>query len=264
MITFLSILAIGFFLGMRHATDPDHVIAVTTIVTNHRSSSRAALIGAFWGLGHTATIFIVGAGIILFNLVIPVRVGLSMELSVGVMLIILGLVNIFSFLRAMPASSDTKAQEMIHSHSHSHGSLVHTHPHTHTHSHAKNDTPVAWMDRFFGRSSLYQYVRPFIVGLVHGLAGSAAVALLVLTTIRNAHWAVAYLLVFGVGTIAGMMLITMSIASAFNMVGKGRVKFSRRLSLASGLLSLGFGLFVAYEICFVNGLFTNHAQWIPH
>jgi sulfite exporter TauE/SafE len=99
--------------------------------------------------------------------------------------------------------------------------------------------------------------------VVHGLAGSAAVALLVLTTIREVHWAIAYLLVFGVGTIAGMMLITMSIASAFTFVGKGRQKFSRRLALASGLLSLCFGLFVAYQICFVNGLFTNHARWIP-
>ncbi len=263
MIPFLSILAVGFFLGMRHATDPDHVIAVTTIVTNHRSRARAALIGAFWGVGHTATILVVGAGIILFNLVIPVRVGLSMELSVAAMLIILGLINISTFLRAVP-SPETDAGAIVHTHPHTHGTLVHTHPHTHTHSHETSDASVAWMDRTFRKSSLYQYLRPFVVGLVHGLAGSAAVALLVLTTIRNAHWAVAYLLVFGVGTIAGMMLITMSIASAFHVVGKGRARFSRRLSLASGLLSLAFGLFVAYEICFVNGLFTNHAQWIPH
>lgn len=259
MIPFLSILAVGFFLGMRHATDPDHVIAVTTIVTNQRSRARAALIGAFWGVGHTATILVVGAGIILFNLVIPVRVGLSMELSVAIMLIILGLVNISTFLKAVP-SPETGAATVVHTHAHTHGNLIHTH----THSHEIPDAPVAWMDRIFRKSSLYQYLRPFVVGLVHGLAGSAAVALLVLTTIRNAHWAVAYLLVFGVGTIAGMMLITMSIASAFHFAGKGRARFSRRLSLASGLLSLGFGLFVAYEICFVNGLFTSHAQWIPH
>jgi high-affinity nickel permease len=263
MISFLSILALGFFLGMRHATDPDHVIAVTTIVTNHRSSSRAALIGAFWGVGHTATILIVGAGIILFNLVIPVRLGLSMELSVAVMLIILGLVNITGFLRSIPGTENGEA-EVVHAHPHTHGGLVHTHVHSHTHTHPNDDASLAWMDRIFGKSDLYQYIRPFIVGLVHGLAGSAAVALLVLTTIRNAHWAVAYLLVFGVGTIAGMMLITMSIASAFNIVGRGRLRFSRRLALASGLLSLGFGVFVAYQICFVNGLFTNHARWIPH
>jgi high-affinity nickel permease len=266
MIGFLSILAVGFFLGMRHATDPDHVIAVTTIVSNQRNSMRAALIGAFWGFGHTLTIFVVGAGIILFNLVIPVRVGLSMELSVAVMLIILGLWNVAGFLRSVPAplAPDDLAEKVVHSHPHSHGGLVHNHPHAHQHeSDLNSDVPLDWMDRVFGKVSLYQYLRPLVVGIVHGLAGSAAVALLVLTTIRNVHWAVAYLLIFGVGTIAGMMLITMSIASAFRLMASGRQKFSRRLALASGLLSLGFGLFVAYQICFVNGLFTNHAQWIP-
>jgi high-affinity nickel permease len=264
MIGFLSILAVGFFLGMRHATDPDHVIAVTTIVTNQRNSLRAALIGAFWGVGHTLTIFVVGAGIILFNLVIPVRVGLSMELSVAAMLIILGLLNIAGFLRSVPAVSVHTQGEIVHSHPHSHGNLTHTHPHTHLpDSQAPEDLQLGWIDQLFGNVSLYQYVRPFIIGVVHGLAGSAAVALLVLTTIRNVHWAIAYLLIFGVGTIAGMMLITMSLASAFRLVGKTRQKFSRRLALASGLLSLGFGLFVAYQICFVNGLFTAHARWIP-
>ncbi|MGA7515333.1 MAG: high-affinity nickel-transport family protein [Candidatus Sulfotelmatobacter sp.] len=268
MIGFLSILAVGFFLGMRHATDPDHVIAVTTIVSNQRNRMRAAMIGAFWGLGHTVTIFVVGAGIILFNLVIPVRIGLSMELSVAVMLIILGLANVAGFLRSMPVGPvDAHNGAEVHSHAHSHGDYIHSHPHAHqpeSHPHTADQTPLAWLDRAFGRIGVYQYLRPFVVGVVHGLAGSAAVALLVLTTIRNVHWAVAYLLIFGVGTIAGMMLITMSLASAFTMVGKGRETFSRRLALGSGLLSLGFGLFVAYEICFVNGLFTSHAQWIPH
>ena len=268
MISFLSILAVGFFLGMRHATDPDHVIAVTTIVSNQRNKARAALIGAFWGVGHTLTIFVVGTGIILFNLVIPVRVGLSMELSVAVMLVILGLMNVAGFLRSMPSNSflPPSGETVIHSHSHSHDGFTHRHPHMHTSgriSHPSHDESVDWMDRIFGKVSLYQYLRPFVVGVVHGLAGSAAVALLVLTTIRNYHWAIAYLLIFGVGTIAGMMLITMSLASAFTMVGKGRQMFSRRLAFASGLLSLGFGLFVAYQICFVNGLLTPHARWIP-
>jgi high-affinity nickel permease len=278
MIGFFSILAVGFFLGMRHATDPDHVIAVTTIVSNQRNIVRSALIGAFWGIGHTVTIFVVGAGIILFNLVIPVRVGLSMELSVAVMLIILGVANVAGFLRSMPAGSrPTESMpagsirahddaEVIHSHAHSHGDYIHSHPHTHvpdSHPHSPDHTPLTWLDHAFGRSGLYQYLRPFVVGVVHGLAGSAAVALLVLTTIRNVHWAIAYLLIFGVGTIAGMMVITMSLASVFTMAGKGRQKVSRRLAFASGLLSLGFGLFVAYQICFVNGLFTTHARWIP-
>jgi high-affinity nickel permease len=108
MIGFLPILAVGFFLGMRHATDPDHVIAVTTIVSNQRNSMRAALIGAFWGVGHTVTIFVVGAAIILFNLVIPVRVGLSMEFSVAVMLIILGLMNVAGFMKLALGENEVK------------------------------------------------------------------------------------------------------------------------------------------------------------
>jgi high-affinity nickel-transport protein len=270
MIGLLSILAVGFFLGMRHATDPDHVIAVTTIVSNQRDKAHAALIGAFWGVGHTVTIFVVGAAIILFGLVIPVRVGLSMEFSVAVMLIILGAVNVVGFLRsasevAPAADGANDGEKIVHSHPHSHGGIMHTHPHVHhTEADAVDDASLGWLDRVFGRVGVYQYLRPFIIGVVHGLAGSAAVALLVLTTIRNVRWAIAYLLIFGVGTIAGMMLITMSIASALTLVGRGREKFSRRLALGSGLLSLGFGIFVAYEICFVNGLFGAHARWIPH
>ena len=268
MIGLLSILAVGFFLGMRHATDPDHVIAVTTIVSNQRNRARAALIGTFWGIGHTITIFVVGAGIILFNLTIPTRVGLSMELSVAVMLIILGLLNVAGFLRSMPVGTiqTDDGKKIVHSHPHSHGDYIHQHPHAHEperHPHPPDRTPLAWIDRVLGKVSMYQYLRPFVIGVVHGLAGSAAVALLVLTTIRNVRWAIAYLLIFGVGTIAGMMLITMSLASAFKFVGKTHQKFSRRLALASGLLSLGFGLFVAYQICIVDGLFTAHARWIP-
>ena len=101
------------------------------------------------------------------------------------------------------------------------------------------------------------------MGVVHGLAGSAAVALLILTTIRNPHWAIAYLLVFGAGTVGGMMLITMSIASAFNFFGKRHERFSRRLGLASGLVSLAFGVVLAYQIGIANGLFTGHPQWTP-
>jgi hypothetical protein len=278
MIAFLSILAVGFFLGMRHATDPDHVIAVTTIVSNQRGGMRAAWIGAFWGLGHTLTILVVGAGIIVFNLVIPVRLGLSMELSVAVMLVVLGVMNIAAFLRSMPAASfdpeidnpehsNLEREAVVHSYPHQYGDLIHSHPHAHQpgrHSHPPEPTPLAWLDRALGRIGMYQYLRPLLVGIVHGLAGSAAVALLVLTTIRNSHWAIAYLLLFGVGTIAGMMLITLGIASTFHAVSKLRQNFAGKLALASGLLSVAFGLVVAYQICVVSGLFGAHAHWTPH
>jgi len=264
VIAFLSIIALGFFLGMRHATDPDHVIAVTTIVSRERKISKAAWIGVFWGTGHTLMILVVGAAIILFGLVIPPRLGLSMELSVGAMLIVLGVMNVVSFVRSLATQTDTSSDsDLVHSHAHSHGDYIHSHQHAHQpelHEHSDEKTPGAWLDRSLQRFKLYQPVRPLIIGIVHGLAGSAAAALLVLATIRNPRWAVAYLFVFGAGTIAGMMLITMSIASAFHLAS-GR-KFFHRLALASGLLSVGFGLVVAYQILVVNGLLTGHPYWV--
>jgi ABC-type nickel/cobalt efflux system permease component RcnA len=268
MVSFLSILAVGFFLGMRHATDPDHVIAVSTIVSREHSPAKSALIGAFWGVGHTVTVFVVGAIIILFNIVIPPKIGLSMELSVGFMLIILGVMNVSAFFRSLPSRSrgDGHEPHVTHSHAHPHGDYVHTHPHGHepeSHPHATDQTPLARLDRFLGNVSFYKLMRPLIIGIVHGLAGSAAVVLLVLTTIRDPRWAVGYLLVFGVGTIAGMMLITMSIASAFHWVGRAR-NLSPVLGMASGLLSLVFGCVLAYQIVFGHGFFTSHPQWSPH
>lgn len=263
MLTFFSIVAVGFFLGMRHATDPDHVVAVTTIVSRQRNLLKAAMTGIFWGIGHTLTIFVVGTIIILFDVVIPARIGLSMEFSVGLMLIVLGVMNIVSFVRSA-RSIAPQDPGVLHQHPHSHGDYVHSHAHGHApevHSHSQ--TPLTWLDRLFGRIGLYQQLRPLVVGIVHGLAGSAAVALLILTTIRNPHWAMAYLLVFGVGTVAGMMLITMSIASTFNFFGKRHPRFSQRLGLASGLVSLAFGVFLAYQIGVANGLFTGHPHWTP-
>ena len=252
----LAIAALGFFLGMRHATDPDHVIAISTIVARQRSARGAALIGAVWGVGHTLTILVVGGGIILLGWVIPARVGLSMEFSVGLMLIVLGIMNLSGVLGRI-----TEAH--THSHAHSHGDYVHTHAHGHdpeAHPHAAEQTPVSWLDRRFGTLPLYQLLRPLVVGIVHGLAGSAAVALLVLTTIRQPGWGVLYLAVFGSGTIMGMMLITAVIAMPIAYTGRRFTRLNRGLRLASGLISLGFGLFLAYQVGIVDGLFTGPVQ----
>jgi high-affinity nickel permease len=255
----LAIVLLGFFLGMRHATDPDHVIAVTTIVTRHRQRGGAAMIGALWGLGHTLTILVVGGGIILLGWVIPPRVGLSLELAVGVMLIVLGLRN----LSAMPRANDHSA---LHVHPHAHGDYVHTHLHQHDpefHPHTPEQTPLARLDRRLGSLGVYRLVRPVVVGIVHGLAGSAAVALLVLTAISDPLGSILYLLVFGVGTIAGMMLVTAAIAWPFARLGTRHVGLNRGLRVASGLVSLGFGLVLAYKIGVVDGLFLGSPNWTP-
>jgi hypothetical protein len=227
----LSILALGFFLGMRHATDSDHVVAVTTIVSREKSVLSASLVGALWGLGHTLTILVVGGAIILFGIVLPARVGLTMELSVALMLVVLGALNVAGFRREVRKIRAA-------------------------HDHAEGDKPAKVG---LGR---YQAVRSLIVGTVHGLAGSAAVALLVLATIRDAGWAILYLLLFGAGTVAGMMLITSALAVPLAYTAS-RFAWGRHLSWMTGLLSVGFGLFLVYQIGFVDGLFTSNRLYVP-
>ncbi len=266
----LAVIVLGFFLGMRHATDADHVIAISTIVARQRTTRGAAVIGALWGLGHTLTIMVVGAGIILLGWVIPPRVGLSLELSVGVMLILLGLLNLSGVLQRVtesvtPAGHDHE-HATVHAHPHQHGDYIHSHLHGHqpeSHPHRPDQTPLARIDRALCGFGLYQLLRPLIVGVVHGLAGSAAVALLVLTTIGNSVWAIVYLLVFGVGTIVGMMLITAAIAWPIAYGGRRFVRLHHRLRLASGIVSLLVGLALAYQIGVVDGLFGSAPNWTP-
>ncbi len=243
----LAILGLGFFLGMRHATDPDHVVAITTLVSRHRSTRIAALIGVIWGVGHTLTILVVGGGILLLGWVIPARVGLSFELSVGVMLVLLGIMSVRAAIR--PVRDAVVPQD----------------PGLHRHSHrgSPQEGSLGWLDRQLGRFGAYQLARPLIVGIVHGLAGSAAVALLVLTTIRDPAWSVFYLVVFGVGTIVGMMLITLVVAAPFAYAERRFTWLGHGLRLASGVISVGFGLFLAWRIGVVQGLLSGSPHWTP-
>jgi hypothetical protein len=264
----LAILAIGFVLGMRHATDPDHVIAVSTIVSRERSLVKAGWIGVLWGVGHTLTILLVGAGIILFGLAIPARAGLTMEFSVGVMLILLGVLNLTGAMKWMSEKLSPTHPRLsgAHAHVHEHGSQMHLHWHSHQEGnqhHGESLTPPKWMGGSVAGLGLFHALRPLFVGLVHGLAGSAAVALLVLSTIRDPRWAVLYLVIFGVGTIAGMMLITVAISLPFSFAGYRFGWLNRGLIVGSGLVSLGFGLFLCYQVGFVDGLFLQQPRWIP-
>jgi hypothetical protein len=263
MISFVAIVALGFLLGMRHATDPDHVIAVSTIVSRERDTKQAALIGIAWGLGHSLTIVAVGSLMIAFRIVLPPRIGLAMELAVALMLIILGIRNmgaLFGSAAATPVSASAVTSHGAHYHAH--GDYIHAHGHRHQHD--PQQTPLRAADGWFGRVGLYQVLRPLIVGIVHGLAGSAAIALLVLSTIQSLRWAVTYLVVFGFGTILGMMLITMTLASTFSFGQRRFANIGRHFGVVSGVVSVVFGLFIAYQIGFAGGLFTGHVRWIPH
>lgn len=264
MLSFAAILALGFLLGMRHATDPDHVIAITTIVTKQRGIAKAGLIGALWGLGHTFTIFVLGTMMILFQVSIPPRVGLSMEFAVAAMLILLGVLNLTGVLswlqKKLPQGSRVFAASSLPS-----GDVMDPRCRgAEAQLQAESCTRRPRLDRVSPGVSLYNVLRPLVIGIVHGLAGSAAVALLVMTTIHDPWWAIAYLLVFGVGTIAGMMLFTMAISAPFAYAGKRFAPLSHGLRVASGLISVSFGLFLTYQTGFVSGLFTAKPHWTPH
>jgi ABC-type nickel/cobalt efflux system permease component RcnA len=270
MTAFWSVLLLGFFLGMRHATDPDHVIAVTTIVSRQRSVRGAAWTGVLWGIGHTLTILAVGGAIILFGLVIPPHVGLGMEFSVAIMLVLLGILTLTGVPRRIQEARGRTVRGGdhggVHAHPHCHGDYVHNHAHGHApeaHGHGEGATPQARLDHAFGRFTGYQIIRPLVVGLVHGLAGSAAVALLVLAAFRDPWWATGYILVFGLGTIAGMMLITAAVAVPFAVTANRFAGLNRHLATASGVLSLAFGLWMAYQIGVVDGLFSAAPHWPP-
>jgi len=226
----LSILALGFVLGMRHATDPDHVVAVTTIVSRERGVRGAALLGSVWGVGHTATLLVVGGAMVFFRLVVPPRLGLAMEFAVALMLIVLGVLNVTGTIERIDAAA-------------------HERP-------APAEAPPSGLH-------LGRLLRSLVVGVVHGLAGSAAIALLVLTTIRDARWAVLYLLIFGVGTIAGMMLITTAIVVPLQAAARQGTLWPRRIARLTGAVSLAFGLFLAWRIGVSDGLFSAHPTWRP-
>ncbi|MFM8301210.1 MAG: high-affinity nickel-transport family protein [Gemmatimonadota bacterium] len=212
MLDTLTPILLGALLGLRHASDADHVVAVTTIVARQRSWLQAARIGAVWGIGHSVTLFLLGGAIIGFRLVIPPRIGLGLEFAVALMLIGLGYANL-----------------------------------------RRRDEPSA--------PSLH---RPFWIGVVHGLAGSAAVALLVLSTIRAPLEAAAYLLMFGFGTIVGMMLVTLLLAAPTVYAGARVARMQGSVRLAAGALSIVFGLLLARELIVDGGLFSAVPSWDPH
>jgi ABC-type nickel/cobalt efflux system permease component RcnA len=261
IVPFATVVLLGLFLGVRHSTDPDHVVAVSTIVSRQGSIRSSAAIGLLWGLGHTLTIFFVGSAIIIFGVVIPPRLGLSMEFCVALMLILLGLLNLTGVMSWL-TDRLTPAKIGLATTSGANTSSNHTLADPSKKRQASG--PIqSLVDGTVGKMGLYQTLRPLFVGLVHGLAGSAAVALLVLSTIKSPFWSTAYLLVFGFGTMVGMMLMTAAISVPVVYTGKKFFNVNRHLTVVSGMASVAFGMFLVYQIGFVQGLFTSHVHWIP-
>ena len=214
-----SLMALGFVLGLRHANEADHLAAISTIVTERRSLLRSSLVGAFWGLGHTLALLIAGVGVLLLRYQVTDRMAHAFELCVGIMLVILG-ANVLRTLVLRSAS--------------------HPHPHTavESHSHAE-----AWL-----------VARPLLVGMVHGLAGSAPLLLLTLTVVSSPLAAFSYIGVFGVGSIMGMSIMSLLLGVPARLTVEHFARTHLALQGLSGLFSVAIGLFMVYEHGVLNRL----------
>ena len=243
----LSAMLLGFLLGLQHATDPDHLVAVATILTRERRFTDGALIGVLWGAGHMTTLTIVGAIIIGLKLTVTPAVGGSLELVVAAMLIVLGILRLRDAIRGLDT---VPAGHLVADHDHGGGAgVVHSHPHVHgaehSHEHA-HVHPSRWLGKL-GWGSGWPAGRALVVGAIHGLAGSAAVSLLVLATLRSTMSAVIYLVIFGIGTIIGMTLLTSLMAFPVSMALRYR-RARQALALCAGVGSIAFGLVYGYRL----------------
>lgn len=213
----LAVLGLGLLLGLKHATDADHVVAVTTFVSQESSLMRSVWIGAFWGLGHTLSLSIAGLIVIGLKVTIPEWLAERLELSVAAMLVVLGANALFRTMKRLP----------VQGHFHLFGA-------GHTH---------------LGLSHVG--FRPLLTGMVHGAAGSAALMLLVLSTIRSPFEAFLYILVFGAGSILGMIAISLLLALPLHWA-RGKISIAgsgyKPIQVMAGIFSCVFGLYLGVEI----------------
>lgn len=221
----LATLAFGLLLGFTHAFEADHILAVATMISDHKSSFRVALIGTYWGFGHTTTLFVVGLLVMLLKVSIPQRMSLTFELAVAAMLVFLGLRTLL------------RKDKPPHDHAHEHGNTVHTHIHVkHLHSHNK---------------------RSFAVGIIHGLAGSGALMVLVLATIGSFIEGIVYILLFGIGSIVGMTLTSLVLGVPLALSLKKFTHVGKIFQIVAGLASICLGAWMVYELIFIQGVFNG-------
>lgn len=219
-----SILLFGFVLGLRHATEADHLAAVSAIVSEKKNIFTSAIVGGLWGVGHTISLFLVGVLVIFLKLKIPETVEMRLDAIVGLMLVILG----FNALRKLMQS------KKIHAHTHTHEGHTHTHIHMHV-----DEASESSHHRFSPRS--------VVVGMVHGLAGSAALMFLIVSTIPSTGVALLYILIFGIGSIGGMIVMSFLIGLPFHFTADRFNVLNKTIRLCAGVFSLGLGFFIIYE-----------------
>jgi len=238
----LAFLGIGLVFGLKHATEVDHVVAVSTIVSQHKNVFRSAVVGLLWGAGHTASLLVVGAIVLVLRVAIPERVSNWLEFAVALMIIGLGVSALWRALRT---------NNEVHVHKHNHDGLSHVHIHFH-----ENETkhePTTRSRHSHAISSIGW--KPVLIGTVHGLAGSGALTLLVLTQITSTAIGLLYLAVFGIGSMAGMLLMSGLIGFPFALTSTQLTSVHHRLQTTAAVFSICFGLWYGYQTVSANGLF---------
>jgi hypothetical protein len=241
-----SAVAAGVLLGLQHATDPDHLVAVATILSRERRFAAGATVGVLWGVGHMLTLSAAAAVIVAAGRPFTPAVTTGLELAVAAMLVLLGIGRLRAAARGLGAVSadhlaadhDHHGGEVVHSHAHAHGANVHHHPHVH---------PSRRLLAALGQGGAALAVRAVVVGAVHGLAGSAAISLLILATLRTAADALAYLGAFGLGTLAGMTALTALMAYPVTLALRWR-RARQVLAVSTGLVSIVFGVVYAVSV----------------
>jgi len=243
-----ALLGLGLVFGLKHATEVDHVVAVSTIVSEHRNVMRSALVGGLWGVGHTASLIIVGVLVLVFRVVIPLHVARWLEFGVALMIIGLG---VLALTRALRKRAD------VHLHRHGHDGESHVHIHFHEPG-TEHTSPTAMQSPPSHSHALAKLgLKPLLVGAMHGLAGSAALTLLVLTQIQSVSLGLLYLALFGIGSTLGMLLMSGLIGLPFALSGRRLTSINYGLQSAAGMLSIAFGLWYAYETVIRNSLWRT-------
>jgi len=231
-----SALALGFTLGLRHAFDADHLVAVSTIVTEHRTLWKSSLVGAAWGLGHTIALTIFGGIVVALRITVTPQLTWYLELAVAVILVVLG-INVLA--RQFGAS-------LLHLHRHEHNGVTHSHFHFHRHSHDP-DGHDQEQHRHRHHQVLKLSRKPFFVGMVHGIAGTGALMLVLVGVIPSILMSVFYILIFGLGSLGGMVLVSLLIGFPIALAGKHVQLLEKTLRITAGISSLGFGLLLAWR-----------------